>query len=169
MHIIDGLETPSVDGRTFEVRNPATGALIERVAEGGAAEIARAVDAAQRAFDDGRWSRIVVRERYRILNRLAQIIEDALPALSMLESTCTGRPLREMSAQLGRLPEFYRYFAALARTAEDTLTPFEGPYLSYVRRVPLGVVGQITPWNHPLLILTKKLAPALAAGNTDCG
>ncbi len=166
MHVIDGRETPSADGRTFEVRNPATGALVERVAEGGAAEIARAVDAGQRAFDDGRWSRIAVSERYRILNRLAQMIEDALPSLSMLESTCTGRPLREMSAQLSRLPEFYRYFAALARTAEDTITPFEGPYLSYVRRVPLGVVGQITPWNHPLLILTKKLAPALAAGNT---
>ena len=166
MHVIDGRETPSADGRSFEVRNPATGALVERVAEGGAAEIARAVDAAQRAFDDGRWSRIAVRERYRVLNRLAQMLEDALPSLSLLESTCTGRPLREMRAQLSRLPEFYRYFAALARTAEDTVTPFEGPYLSYVRRVPLGVIGQITPWNHPLLILTKKLAPALAAGNT---
>jgi phenylacetaldehyde dehydrogenase len=166
MHVIDGLETPSADGRTFEVRNPATGALVGRVAEGGAAEVARAVEAGQRAFDDGRWSRIALRERYRILNRLAQMIEDALPSLSLLESTCTGRPLREMSAQLSRLPEFYRYFAALARTAEDSLTPFEGPYHSYVRRVPLGVVGQITPWNHPLLILTKKLAPALAAGNT---
>jgi len=166
MHVIDGRETPSADGRSFEVRNPATGALVERVAEGGATEIARAVDAAQRAFDDGRWSRIAVRERYRVLNRLAQMLEDALPSLSLLESTCTGRPLREMRAQLSRLPEFYRYFAALARTAEDTITPFEGPYLSYVRRVPLGVIGQITPWNHPLLILTKKLAPALAAGNT---
>ena len=166
MHVIDGRETPSADGRSFEVRNPATGALVERVAEGGATEIARAVDAAQRAFDDGRWSRIAVRERYRVLNRLAQMLEDALPSLSLLESTCTGRPLREMRAQLSRLPEFYRYFAALARTAEDTVTPFEGPYLSYVRRVPLGVIGQITPWNHPLLILTKKLAPALAAGNT---
>jgi acyl-CoA reductase-like NAD-dependent aldehyde dehydrogenase len=71
-----------------------------------------------------------------------------------------------MRAQLGRIPEFYRYFAAVARTAEDAVTPFEGPYLNYVRRVPLGVVGQLTPWNHPLLILTKKLAPALAAGNT---
>ncbi|HEY1729225.1 MAG TPA: aldehyde dehydrogenase [Candidatus Baltobacteraceae bacterium] len=166
MHVIDGRETPSADGRTFEVRNPSTGALVGRAAEGSGAEIARAVDAAQRAFDDGRWSRISVSERYRVLNRLAQMLEDALPSLAMLESTCTGRPLREMSAQLSRLPEYYRYFAAVARTAEDTITPFEGPYLSYVRRVPLGVVGQITPWNHPLLILTKKLAPALAAGNT---
>jgi acyl-CoA reductase-like NAD-dependent aldehyde dehydrogenase len=108
---------------------------------------------------------LAVRERQRILNRFADLIEAALPELAVLESTCVGRPLREMRAQLARVPEFYRYFGAVARTLEDAVTPFEGPYLNYVRRVPLGVVGQLTPWNHPLLILTKKLAPALAAGN----
>ncbi len=165
-HFIDGRERPSADGRTFEVRNPANGTLVAHVAEGGAAEIALAVDAASAAFADGRWSGLPVRERHRILNRFADAIEAALPELATLESTCVGRPLREMRAQLARIPEFYRYFAAVARTAEDAVTPFEGPYLNYVRRVPLGVVGQLTPWNHPLLILTKKLAPALAAGNT---
>ena len=76
----------------------------------------------------------------------------------MLESTCVGRPLREMRAQLGRIPEFYRYFAAVARTAEDAVTPFEGAYPNRcVRRACrwAWVVGQLTPWNHPLLILTK--------------
>jgi acyl-CoA reductase-like NAD-dependent aldehyde dehydrogenase len=164
-HFIDGREVPSAGGRTFEVRNPANGTLVARVAEGGAAEIDLAIRAASAAFDDGRWSRLPVRERYRILNRFADAIEAALPELATLETTCVGRPLREMRAQLGRIPEFYRYFAAVARTAEDAVTPFEGPYLNYVRRVPLGVCGQLTPWNHPLLILTKKLAPALAAGN----
>jgi acyl-CoA reductase-like NAD-dependent aldehyde dehydrogenase len=164
-HFIDGHERASADGRTFEVRNPANGELVARVAEGGAAEIGLAIDAASAAFDAGCWSRVPVRERHRILNRLADRLEAALPELATLESTCVGRPLREMRAQLGRLPEFYRYFAAVARTAEDAVTPFEGAYLNYVRRVPLGVVGQLTPWNHPLLILTKKLAPALAAGN----
>jgi phenylacetaldehyde dehydrogenase len=164
-HLIDGHERASADGRTFEVRNPADGSPVARVAEGGAAEIDLAVGAASAAFADGRWSRLPVRERHRILNRFADAIEAALPELSRVESTCTGRPLREMRAQLARVPEFYRYFAAVARTAEDAVTPFEGPYLNYVRRVPLGVVAQITPWNHPLLILTKKLAPALAAGN----
>jgi acyl-CoA reductase-like NAD-dependent aldehyde dehydrogenase len=152
--------------KTFDVRNPANGQVVGTVPRGGAAEVDVAVERARGAFEDGRWSRLPVRERYRILNRFADLIEEALPQLSELEATCTGRPLREMRAQLSRLPEFYRYFAAVARTAEDTLTPFEGPYMNYVRRVPLGVVGQITPWNHPLLILTKKLAPALAAGNT---
>ena len=164
-HLIDGRESESGDGRTFDVRNPADGTLVAHVAEGGAPDIDRAIAAASAAFDDGRWSRLPVRERHRILNRFADAIEAALPALATLESTCVGRPLREMRAQLGRIPDFYRYFAAVARTAEDAVTPFEGPYLNYVRRVPLGVVGQLTPWNHPLLILTKKLAPALAAGN----
>jgi acyl-CoA reductase-like NAD-dependent aldehyde dehydrogenase len=164
-HLIDGRERASADGRTFEVRNPADGAVVARVAEGGAAEIGLALNAAGAAFADGHWSRLPVRERHRILNRFADAIEAALPELSRVESTCTGRPLREMRAQLARVPEFYRYFAAVARTAEDAVTPFEGPYLNYVRRVPLGVVALITPWNHPLLILTKKLAPALAAGN----
>jgi acyl-CoA reductase-like NAD-dependent aldehyde dehydrogenase len=165
-HLIDGRERASADGRTFEVRNPANGTLIAHVAEGGAADVALAVEAAGTAFADGRWSHLPVRERHRILNRFADLIEAALPELATLESTCVGRPLREMRAQVGRIPEFYRYFAAVVRTAEDAVTPFEGPYLNYVRRVPLGVVGQLTPWNHPLLILTKKLAPALAAGNT---
>ena len=165
-HLIDGEARESAGGRTFEVRNPATGKLVASVAEGGRAEVSLAIEAAQRAFADGRWSALPVRERSRILNGFADAIEAALPALARLESTCTGRPLREMSAQLSRLPEFYRYFAAVARTAEDSVTPFEGAYLNYVRRVPVGVAGLITPWNHPLLILTKKLAPALAAGNT---
>lgn len=165
-HIIDGAECPSASGRLFDVRNPADGALAARVPEGDAADVRRAIGAASAAFADGRWSRLGVRERQRILERFADLLEAALPELATLESTCVGRPLREMRAQLGRIPEFYRYFAAVARTAEDAVTPFEGPYLNYVRRVPLGVVGQLTPWNHPLLILSKKLAPALAAGNT---
>ncbi|HEX3463225.1 MAG TPA: aldehyde dehydrogenase [Candidatus Elarobacter sp.] len=165
-HFIGGAERPSAGGRTFDVRNPANGTLIARVAEGDAADVALAVEAGAAAFADGRWSGLPVRERARLMNRFADAVEAALPELATLESMCVGRPLREMRAQLGRIPEFYRYFAAVARTAEDAVTPFEGPYLNYVRRVPLGVVGQLTPWNHPLLILTKKLAPALAAGNT---
>ena len=165
-HFIGGSERASASGRTFDVRNPADGTLIARVAEGDAEDVVLAVAAGAAAFEDGRWSRLPVRERARLLNRFADAIEAALPELATLESMCVGRPLREMRAQLGRIPEFYRYFAAVVRTAEDAITPFEGPYVNMVRRVPLGVVGQITPWNHPLLILTKKLAPALAAGNT---
>ncbi len=89
-----------------------------------------------------------------------------LPELVTIEVDQIGRARREMTAQLGRLPEWFRYFGALARTHEDTVPPFGGNFLNYTRRVPLGVVGHVTPWNHPLLILTKKIAPSMAAGNT---
>ncbi len=88
-----------------------------------------------------------------------------MPLFVEAESRVTGRPIREMRAQLGRLPEWYDYFASVAETLEDTLPPFGPGYLNYTRREALGAVGLLTPWNHPLLILTKKLAPALAAGN----
>lgn len=95
-----------------------------------------------------------------------RILRERLDEFVRVEVDQTGRARREMSAQLSRLPEWYEYFGALARTHEDTVPPFGGTYLNYTRRVPLGVVGHVTPWNHPLLILTKKVAPALAGGNT---
>ena len=165
-HSIDGRERASAGGRTFEVRNPANGALVAHVAEGGRGRRRARGRGGRHRF---RRRPLVAAAGARALSHpepLRRRDRSALPALETLESTCVGRPLREMRAQLSRIPEFYRYFAAVARSAEDAVTPFEGPYLNYVRRVPLGVVGQLTPWNHPLLILTKKLAPALAAGNT---
>jgi acyl-CoA reductase-like NAD-dependent aldehyde dehydrogenase len=89
-----------------------------------------------------------------------------LPDLVSIEIEQIGRPRREMAAQLARLPEWFSYFGAVSRTHEDTVPPFAGSYLNYTRRVPLGVVAHVTPWNHPLPILTKKVAPSLAAGNT---
>ncbi len=165
-HFIEGAPRANSDGRTYELVDPAHGRAFATVALAGEADVAAAVLSARRAFDDGRWSGSDVRERYRVLNRIADLLESRLPDFATLESRCTGRPIREMRAQLARLPEFYRYFAALARTEDDLVPPYEGSYLNYVRRVPLGVIGAIAPWNHPLLILTKKLAPALAAGNT---
>ena len=103
--------------------------------------------------------------RVAALRTLAAKLRQNMPAFVEAESRVTGRPIREMRAQLGRLPEWYDYFASVAETLEDTLPPFGRGYLNYTRREPLGVVGLLTPWNHPLLILTKKLAPALAAGN----
>lgn len=97
---------------------------------------------------------------------MARLLEQRLPELAAMESLQTGRALREMRAQLGRLPEWLEYFAALARAHEGRCPPFPGPYLNYVQRIPLGVCGLITPWNHPLLIALKKVAPALAAGNS---
>jgi acyl-CoA reductase-like NAD-dependent aldehyde dehydrogenase len=161
---IDGTETAAAAGGTIEVENPATRQIIARVAEGRAEDVDRAVAAAVRAFPA--WGRMPAPDRFHLLCRLAELIRAHADDLARWETLATGRPIREMAAQVGRLGDFFEYFAAAARTSEGEVTPFIGPYLNYTRHVPLGAVGLITPWNHPLLILTKKLAPALAAGNT---
>lgn len=160
---IDG-DYGSSSRRTFSIVNPKNGEVFAEVAEGEGADVEAAVNAAQRAFDA--WSAQTGAQRADIMQRVADILQRRLPELVALEVDQIGRPWSEMASQLARLPEWFRYFAAVARTHEGTAPPFGGDYLNYTRRVPLGVVGLITPWNHPLLILTKKVAPAMAAGNT---
>jgi acyl-CoA reductase-like NAD-dependent aldehyde dehydrogenase len=161
---IGGQEVPAASGSTFDVENPTTKEIIARVAEGVEQDVDHAVDVAAEAAQT--WGKSSAVERFHLLSRLAQLIKENAEELAHWEVLTTGRPVREMSAQMMRLPDFYEYFAATARVAEGEVTPFGGDYLNYTRHVPLGVVGLITPWNHPLLILTKKFAPALAAGNT---
>ncbi len=163
---VDGQEASARGGGYFEIENPATGQPVTEVAEGKAEDIRWAVEVATDAFKDGRWSRMEPRERCRILNRAAQYLAEAADELAEIETLSTGRPIREMRAQLKRVPEWLEYFGALIQGLEGAVPPFSGPYLNYVRRVPLGVVGQLTPWNHPLLIAMKKVAPALATGNS---
>jgi phenylacetaldehyde dehydrogenase len=161
---VGGEHSPSASGKTFEVENPARGETMALVSEGDKKDVDAAVRIATEAFRS--WGKTGGEERGNILSHAAQILRDRLDEFVRIEVDQTGRAHREMSAQLARLPEWYEYFGALARTHEDTVPPFGGNYLNYTRRVPLGVVGHITPWNHPLLILTKKVAPALAGGNT---
>ncbi|MGQ4273788.1 aldehyde dehydrogenase [Terrihabitans sp. B22-R8] len=161
---IDGAFRPAISGRTFTVENPKNREVMAEVAEGDAADVDIAIDAAERAFPV--WSSLTGAERGDIMHRAAEILKRRLPDFVTIEIDQIGRPRREMAAQLARLPEWFSYFGAVARTHEDTVPPFAGDYLNYTRRVPLGVVGHVTPWNHPLLILTKKVAPSLAAGNT---
>ncbi|WP_028924680.1 aldehyde dehydrogenase [Pseudonocardia acaciae] len=163
---IDGKDRPASDGRTLAVRNPATGEHLFDAALGTAADVADAVAAARAAFDDGRWRATHPRERARVLNRAAALLAERIDDYAALETRQIGRPLREMRAQLRRLPEWLEYFAAVAQTAEGTVPNFGPDHLNVVHRVPLGVVGLITPWNHPLLITMKKLSAALAAGNS---
>jgi acyl-CoA reductase-like NAD-dependent aldehyde dehydrogenase len=160
---IDGRFQPASTGRTISVENPKDRSVVAEVEEGDAADIENALDVAERAFKV--WSAVPGAARGDIMHRAADLLEKRLPDLVTIEVDQIGRPRREMEAQLGRLPEWFRYFGAVARTHEDTVPPFGGDFLNYTRRVPLGVVGHITPWNHPLLILTKKIAPAMAAGN----
>ena len=161
---IAGRFVPSVSGEYFPLFNPENEELAAEVANSLPQDVDHAVTAAQQAFKHACW-RNHPEVRIACLRRLAAKLREHMPALVEAESRVTGRPIREMRAQLGRLPEWYDYFASVAETLEDTLPPFGRGYLNYTRREPLGVVGLLTPWNHPLLILTKKLAPALAAGN----
>jgi phenylacetaldehyde dehydrogenase len=161
---IGGLEVPAAGGRTFEVENPATREVAYTVARGGPDDVDAAVEAARRA-SEGPWPATHPRERARILRRAAATLLERSDTIAELETRAIGRPLREMRQQLRRVPEWLEFFASAAETREDLVVPATGQVLNYVRRVPIGVVGQITPWNHPLLITIKKVAPAIAAGN----
>jgi phenylacetaldehyde dehydrogenase len=163
---IAGVETAGDGGRTMEIMNPATGRPIGALAAASRADVGRAVEAAQRAFDSGVWSAASVHERARVLNRFADLFEADIEEFYRLETLNNGRPVRETRAQIARLPQFYRYFAALALTRRSDVIPVEGPYLVYTQRVPLGVCALMTSFNHPLMILSKSLAPALATGNS---
>jgi acyl-CoA reductase-like NAD-dependent aldehyde dehydrogenase len=164
--LIGGRFVDAASGKCFDDVNPATGELLAKVAEADAEDVSRAVAAARAAFEDGPWARMPGEERGRILVRIADLLEREADTIARLESQDNGRPIRETSAQSQIIPRWYRYFAGLTDKIEGETIPVRGPYLNYTLRVPLGVIGQITPWNHPLLIATKKVAPALAAGNT---
>jgi acyl-CoA reductase-like NAD-dependent aldehyde dehydrogenase len=161
---VDGDYRPAQSGNVFAVENPKDRSVVGEVAEGAAIDVDAAVAAARSALPG--WSSLSGAQRGDLMHCAADALTRRLPELVDVEIDQTGRPRCEMSAQLTRLPEWFRYFGAVARTHEDTVPPFGGNFLNYTKRVPLGVVGHITPWNHPLLILTKKVAPSMAAGNT---
>jgi acyl-CoA reductase-like NAD-dependent aldehyde dehydrogenase len=150
----------------MDIVNPATGTVIGSLAAASEADVDRAVNAAHRAFEGGAWRDLPIQQRARVLNRFADLFEADLENFFRLETLNNGRPLVETRAQVSRLPQFYRYFAALALTRRSDVIPVEGPYLCYTQRVPLGVIALMTSFNHPLMILSKSLAPALATGNS---
>lgn len=145
--------------------NPANGTELCKVAAASAEDVNETIKYAQLAHETGIWSKMPAVTRSKVLSKLARILESRIQEIAEIETRQTGRALREMKAQLGRLPDWLDYYAALLRTHESYVAPTQGKLLNYVQRVPLGVVAQITPFNHPLLIAVKKIAPALAAGN----
>eukprot|EP01083_Nonionella_stella_P037487 102199_1 len=163
---INGKFEPSSSKSTFDVENPATGDILCTVSSAQPDDVERAIQCAHESYQDGRWRNKDIRERCFILNKAANLLRDHVLDIAWMESLQTGRPIREMNAQLQRLPHWLEYYASLIRTFEGTVPPFEGNYLNYVTRIPLGVIAQITPWNHPMLIAIKKIAPALATGNS---
>ena len=164
--LIGGRWQNAASGKTFADLNPATGENLAEVSEADQGDVDRAVAAARKAFDEGPWPRMPGGERTKILLRIADLLERDAQQIARIESQDNGRPLKETAAQAAIIPRWYRYFAGWADKIQGETIPVEGAYLNYTRRVPLGVIGQLTPWNHPLLIATKKVAPALATGNT---
>jgi betaine-aldehyde dehydrogenase len=163
---IDGQWVDAESGKTFQTPNPATGETLAEVAEGDKADIDKAVQAARKAFD-GKWSKISPRERGRLIYKLSQLIEQHSQELAELETADNGKPIREsLYVDLPQVVENFEYFAGFATKIEGETIPVSGQMLNYTLREPLGVCGQIIPWNFPLLMAAWKLAPALAAGNT---
>ena len=162
---IDGKFVDALSGETLPTLNPHDNSAIVAVAMAGKADIDLAVAAAQRAFPA--WSRMAAADRGRILLRLADLIEANAEELARLESLDTGHPLKDSRAlDVPRTAACYRYFGGMADKFQGETIPVEVGFLNYTLREPLGVVGQVVPWNFPLMFTSWKMAPALAAGNT---
>jgi aldehyde dehydrogenase (NAD+) len=162
---IGGQFVDAAEEATFAVRNPHDDGHLADVAEARAEDVDRAVAAARSAFPA--WSTAAAAERGRLLLRLADAVEANAEELARLESTDTGHPIRDSSRlDVPRTAATFRYFGGMADKYEGTVVPVERGFLNYVLRQPVGVVGQIVPWNFPLMFCSWKLGPALAAGNT---
>jgi aldehyde dehydrogenase (NAD+) len=157
----------SQSGKTFSTINPTTGEEICQVAEAAAADVDIAVKAARAAYDRGPWHTMSGRERGRLLNLLADLIEKNADELARLESLDNGKPFTMAKAvDVAATAACYRYFAGWADKVTGKTIPLEGPFFCYTRHEAIGVCGQIIPWNFPMLMQAWKLAPALATGNT---
>jgi phenylacetaldehyde dehydrogenase len=169
---IDGQWVDAASGETFETPNPATGDRLATIAAGDSEDIDRAVRAARRAFEDGPWSRMTTSERGRIIWRIGDLILDHLEELAQLETLDNGKPLTvAAAADVPLAADLFHYMAGWATKIEGNTISLSVPYApganfhAYTLREPIGVVGQIIPWNFPLLMAAWKLGPALATGN----
>jgi aldehyde dehydrogenase (NAD+) len=165
--LINNRWVASQSGKTFPTINPATGEEICQVAEADAADVNIAVAAARAAFEKGPWRKMQASDRGRLLNKLADLMEKHADELAALESLDNGKPLGVARAvDVPASIACYRYFAGWSDKIQGRTIPIDGDYFCYTRLEPVGVVGQIIPWNFPLLMQAWKLAPALATGNT---
>jgi succinate-semialdehyde dehydrogenase/glutarate-semialdehyde dehydrogenase len=164
--LIDSEPVDAISGEDFEVRNPATGKAIDRVPAGNAADVGRAADAAQDAFE--RWAAMPARERGKILFKGAQAVREQVKDLSVTLTMEQGKPLREARDEIQGFANILEYFAGVSSALEDRMVPLahgQGKYGIIVRK-PIGVCGGIIPWNVPAILMGWKIGPALAAGNT---
>src|SRR5271155_1879532 len=168
--LIGGKWVDAVSGKTFETCNPATGEVLARVAEGDKADIDMAVKAARKAFESGPWPEMSPSDRGRLLWKLAELVDKHLEELAELETLDNGKPVFfSRIVDVPTVSDAFRYYAGWATKVEGTTIPISAPgaqYLAYTLREPVGVVGQIIPWNFPLIMASMKLGPALAVGCT---
>ena len=171
--LINGKWVEAASGKTFPTYDPSTGEVLSQIAEGDREDIDRAVKSARAAFETGPWSKMTVSERGRLIWKIADLLEENLEEFAELESLDNGKPLK--IARVADVPlavDLFRYMAGWATKIEGHTIPISVPYapgakfLAYTVREPVGVVGQIIPWNFPLLMAAWKLGPALAAGCT---
>lgn len=164
---IDGQWVDAASGKTFQTIHPATEEVIAEVAEGDAADIDQAVMVARRAFESGPWATMDARDRGKLMHRLADLIEEELDYLAALETLDNGKPISDSrAADLPLVVDCLRYYAGWADKIQGDTIPVRGDYFCYTRREPVGVVGQIIPWNFPALMAAWKWGPALATGCT---
>lgn len=164
---IDGKWQDAASGKTFATVDPATEEVIAEVAEGDASDVDRAAKAARKAFESGPWSKMDARDRGRIMYRLADLIEEEIDDLAALETLDNGKPIRDArAADLPLVIDCLRYYAGFADKIQGATIPVRGNFFTYTRREPVGVAGQIIPWNFPMLMVAWKWGPALAAGCT---
>src|ERR1700694_1352380 len=166
--LIGGQWVEAANGKTFDTINPSTGEILAKVAEGDVEDINRAVAAARKAFESGPWPKLTPSQRGRLLWKVADLIEQHAEELAELETLDNGKPIKySKAADVPLTADHFRYFAGWATKLEGETIPVSIPNMfTYTLRVPLGVVGQIIPWNFPLQMAAWKLAPALACGNT---
>jgi aminomuconate-semialdehyde/2-hydroxymuconate-6-semialdehyde dehydrogenase len=165
-HVIGGELVDAADGKTFETVDPSRGVAYGTVAEGGPEDARRAVAAARRAFDKGPWRRMATAERRRLLNRLADRVEEQASRLAHAETRDMGKPIHEsLTHDMPRVVRNLRFFADFQDMAVAEAYPVNG-FHTYSRYEPKGVVAAISPWNFPLMLASWKVAPALAFGNS---
>jgi len=165
--LIDGQFVNAASGKTFPTLDPRTGDVIANVSEGDAEDVDRAVKAARKAFDEGPWPKMTAYERSCIMYRIADLLEKHNDEIAALETWDNGKPYEQASlVEVPMVVRIFRYYAGWADKIHGLTVPADGPYHVQTLHEPIGVAGQIVPWNFPLLLFAWKVAPALACGNT---
>src|SRR4051794_21290738 len=165
-HYINGRFRPSASGATFETTNPATNEVLALAADGGEEDVAAAVAAARRAFDDGPWPRMKAAERATVLRRIATGIREHAEDFVAREVADIGMPVAQMRGLAARAAQNFDYYAGVLPELHGRAFQVGEEFINYTIRKPVGVAALIMPWNAPLMLSTWRIAPALAAGNT---